>query len=106
MNSIDFYPLHRFLEALDGIKDMSTLLFAKYNQYDSDDQGFIGEGLLRRVLANTYYEHILPPVAKKAHKDSSLMQTLAEQFEVVKAFWHKESHKDGQKDEQKAQDKK
>jgi len=68
----------------------------------NDDQGFIGEGLLRRVLANTYYEHILPPLAKKAHKDSSLMQTLAEQFEVVKAFWHKE----GQKDEQKAQDKK
>ena len=58
------------------------------------------------MLANTYYEHILPPVAKKAHKDSSLMQALAEQFEVVKAFWHKESHKDGQKDEQKAQDKK
>lgn len=27
--------MHRFLEALDGIKDMSTLLFAKYNQYDS-----------------------------------------------------------------------
>lgn len=68
----------------------------------NDDQGFIGEGILRRVLANTYYEHILPPVAKKAPKDSSLMQTLAEQFEVVKAFWHKE----GQKDEQKAQDKK
>lgn len=68
----------------------------------NDDQGFIGEGILRRVLANTYYEHILPPVAKKAHKDSSLMQSLAEQFEVVKAFWHKE----GQKDEQKAQDKK
>ena len=95
---MDFYPLHRFLEALDGIKGMSTLLFAKYNQYDTDDQGFIGEGLLRRVLANTYYEHILPPVAKKAPKDSSLMQTLAEQFEVVKAFWHK--------DEPKAQDKK
>ena len=68
----------------------------------NDDQGFIGEGILRRVLANTYYEHILPPVAKKAPKDSSLMQSLAEQFEVVKAFWHKE----GQKDEQKAQDKK
>lgn len=72
----------------------------------NDDQGFIGEGILRRVLANTYYEHILPPVAKKSHKDSSLMQTLAEQFEVVKAFWHKEGHKDEQKDEQKAQDKK
>lgn len=27
--------MHRFLEALDGFKDMSTLLFAKYNQYDS-----------------------------------------------------------------------
>nr|WP_186008005.1 hypothetical protein [Moraxella osloensis] len=50
------------------------------------------------MLANTYYEHILPPVAKKAPKDSSLMQALAEQFEVVKAFWHK--------DEPKAQDKK
>ncbi|MFO1382591.1 MAG: hypothetical protein U1E92_03260 [Moraxella osloensis] len=44
----------------------------------NDDQGFIGEGILRRVLANTYYEHILPPAVAKISKDSSLMQTLAE----------------------------
>lgn len=27
--------MHRFLDALDGLKDMSALIFPKYNQYDS-----------------------------------------------------------------------
>jgi len=40
----------------------------------NDDQPFIGEGILRRFLKDTYYEHILPPMSEDSEQESSFME--------------------------------
>ncbi len=40
----------------------------------NDDQPFIGEGILRKLLKDTYYEHILPPISEESEQESSFME--------------------------------
>lgn len=50
---------------------------------------------LRRLLNNTYYEHILPPVADKADKETSILPSFVMgQWENLKGLWHKEANKE------------
>lgn len=46
----------------------------------NDNQPFIGEGLLRRILKGTYFEHILPEYADTHAQEEEKESFLAEQF--------------------------
>ena len=59
----DINPLQYDIRQL--IKAASTL---------NDDQPFVGEGLLKKVLKNTYYEHVLQKTADGDEKESFLQE--------------------------------
>ena len=49
----------------------------------NDDQPFVGEGVLRKILKDTYYEHILPPSKGKESEHGS---SLLEHIERIKGW--------------------
>ncbi|QNL49848.1 oleate hydratase [Olivibacter sp. SDN3] len=51
----------------------------------NDDRHFLGEGLLRKVLKGTYFEHILP-VGSDVHQEDEKESFLAEQFGKFKEW--------------------
>jgi len=55
----------------------------------NDNQPIVGEGLLRKFLQGTYYEHILPVVEKKKGEPESF---LVEQYEKAKDWFTKIMH--------------
>lgn len=57
----DINPLQYDIRQL--IKAASTL---------NDDQPFVGENLLRKVLKGTYFEHILPQIQEEEEHESFL----------------------------------
>lgn len=52
----------------------------------NDDQPIVGEGLLRKFLHGTYYEHVLPVVEKKKEDHESFF---VEQYEKAKDWFKK-----------------
>lgn len=52
----------------------------------NDDQPIVGEGLLRKFLQGTYYEHILPVVEKNKEESNSFF---VEQYEKAKDWFKK-----------------
>jgi len=46
----------------------------------NDNKSFVGEGLLRKVLKGTYYEHILPISHNEQQEEEKRESFLAEQF--------------------------
>lgn len=52
----------------------------------NDSKGFIGEGLLNKLLKGTYYEHILPKANQSTNGNDSIF---AQQWEAIKGLWHK-----------------
>lgn len=59
----DINPLQYDIRQL--IKAASTL---------NDDEPFVGENLLRKVLKGTYFEHVLPEVPEKEALESFLQE--------------------------------
>ena len=52
----------------------------------NDGKGFIGEGLLTKLLKGTYYEHILPKANQSTNGNDSIF---TQQWEAIKGLWHK-----------------
>ncbi|WP_410879371.1 oleate hydratase [Myroides sp. DW712] len=52
----------------------------------NDDQPIVGEGLLRKFLQGTYYEHVLPVVEKNKEESNSFF---IEQYEKAKDWFKK-----------------
>ena len=52
----------------------------------NDGKGFIGEGLLTKLLKGTYYEHILPKANQSTNANDSIF---TQQWEAIKGLWHK-----------------
>ncbi|HFK5570988.1 oleate hydratase [Elizabethkingia meningoseptica] len=46
----------------------------------NDDQPFIGEGLLRKILKGTYFEHVLPGTAKEEEEHESFVMEQINRF--------------------------
>lgn len=56
----------------------------------NDGKGFIGEGLLRKLLKDTYYEHILPPTHLDSQEETKRNDSVfSEYWESIKGIWHK-----------------
>ncbi|WP_201551775.1 oleate hydratase [Psychrobacter fjordensis] len=56
----------------------------------NDGKGFIGESLLRKLLKDTYYEHILPPAHLDSQEESKRNDFIfSEYWESIKGLWHK-----------------
>ncbi|MGO2301767.1 oleate hydratase [Psychrobacter sp. AOP7-D1-15] len=56
----------------------------------NDGKGFIGESILRHLLKNTYYEHVLPPSDSTSNKDDKPSNhLLSQQWEAIKGLWNK-----------------
>ena len=56
----------------------------------NDGKGFIGEGLLRKLLKDTYYEHILPPTHLDSQEETKRNDSIfSEYWESIKGIWHK-----------------
>ncbi|MBH0085283.1 oleate hydratase [Psychrobacter sp. SCQQ22] len=56
----------------------------------NDGKGFIGESLLRKLLKDTYYEHILPPAHLDNQEESKRNDFIfSEYWESIKGLWHK-----------------
>ena len=56
----------------------------------NDGKGFIGERLLRKLLKDTYYEHILPPTHLDSQEETKRNDSIfSEYWESIKGIWHK-----------------
>lgn len=54
----------------------------------SDGKGFIGEGLLRKLLQGTYYDHILPSIDESQRKTEKTNESIfVKQWEAIKGLW-------------------
>jgi len=56
----------------------------------NDGKGFIGESMLRKLLKNTYYEHVLIKTdSAKNDGDKRNESLLSQQWEIIKGLWQK-----------------